>query len=275
MKRIFTRIVAAAMTLVLLAGCSAVGKKPHDTASGSIMDVLDDDMLTVYENRDTKLPTAVIYIFQGNGVRVESPLYGDEAVNAVLDAIAEITVTGETDMTVSDSDSSYTFINVDGTAAGKVSFNGKFLDCGDKKYEVDGKKALSAIDFPAETDRDTLTLDGPDPKMYEFLEKCKTEEPASIKVVYDGNEYEITEPSTIREAVDALYSIGFVMYALQGTEPPVTTLTATFVMSDGWEYSLSFYDDSVYVYEYPEPLGAWSFYTDGAKHFMEALEGAK
>ena len=65
------------------------------------------------------------------------------------------------------------------------------------------------------------------------------------------------------------------MYALQGTEPPSTTLTVTFVMSDGAEYSLTFYDDSVYVYEYPEPLGVWSFYTDGAERFIEILEGAK
>ena len=62
---------------------------------------------------------------------------------------------------------------------------------------------------------------------------------------------------------------------MQGAEPPSTTLTATFVMNDGWEYSLNFYDDIIYIFEYPKPLGVWSFYTDGAEYFLEALEGAK
>lgn len=283
MKRIFASVTAAIMMLSLLAGCSEVIDKPQDATKGvgksgaeaSIMDVLDDDVLAIYENRDTALPAAVIYIYQGDGVRLESPLYGDGDVNAVLDAIAQITITGETDITITDNDSSYTFINVDGTEAGSVSFNGKFLDCGDKKYEVDGKNALAAIDFPAETDRDALTLDSPDPKMYEFLERCKTEEPVRVKVVQDNSEWEITDAESASEAVDALYSIGLVMYALQGAEPPSTTFIATFVMNDGAEYSLTFYDDSVYVYEYPQPLGVWSFYTDGAEHFIDIIEGAK
>lgn len=111
--------------------------------------------------------------------------------------------------------------------------------------------------------------------MYEFLERCKTEQPASVRVVRDGIESVITDPETIEKAVDSLYSINFVMYALRGTEPPLTTLTAAFVMSDGWEYSVTFNDDGIYIYEYPEPLGAWSFYTDGAEYFTEALEGEK
>lgn len=283
MKRIFASVTAAVMTLLLLAGCSAVIDKPQDATKGggksgaaaSIMEVLDDDMLAIYENRDTALPAAVIYIYQGDGVRVESPLYGDDDVNAVLDAIAQITITGKTDMTVADSDSSYTFINADGTEAGSISFNADLLECGDKKYELDGTDALAKIDFPAETTRDALTLDGPDPKMYEFLERCKTEKPISAKVIRDGSEHEKTDAAVIEEAIDALYAVGLDMYALQGTEPPSTTLTVTFVMSDGAEYSLTFYDDSVYVYEYPEPLGVWSFYTDGAERFIEILEGAK
>ena len=274
-----TALFLSVLLLALCAGCSAKANTPKDGdeggAAASLMDVLGGDMLALYENRDKKLPAAVIRIFQGNGVRVESPLYGKDDVNAVLDAIAGITITGETDMTVADSDTSYVFLNADGTEAGNISFNGDFLACGGKKYEVENTKALAKIDFPAETDRDTLTIDGPDPRMYEFLERCGTEEPASVKVVRDGIGSVITEPGTIREAVDALYSIGFTMYALQGTGPPATTLTAVFVMNDGWEYSLTLYDDNIYVYEYPEPLGAWSFYTDGAQSFLELLEGGK
>lgn len=284
MKRIFPLVTAAIMTLLLFAGCSAKANTSQDTVtkgvgnSGtvtSIMDVLGDDMLAIYENRNTKLPAAVVYIFQGNGVRVESPLYGNNDINAVLDAIAKITISGETDMTVADNDSSYTFINADGTEAGRISFNADFLECGKKKYEIEGDDALAAIEFPAETDRDALTLDGPDPKMYEFLERCKTEKPVSVKVTHDGSEWEIMYSEAISEAVDALYSIDLTMYALQGAEPPTTTLTATFVMNDGWEYSFTLYDNVVYIYEYPKPLEVWSFYTDGAEYFIEALEGAK
>ena len=284
MKHFFASVTAAVMTLLLLAGRSAETDTRQDTVTKGggnrdtvtyIMDVLGDDMLAIYENRDTALPAAVSYIFQGNGVRVESPLFGEDDVSAILDAIAQITISGETDISIADSDSSYTFINADGTEAGSVSFNGDFLDCGDKKYEVGGKKALATIDFPAETGRDMLTLDGPDPRMHEFLERCKTEELASIKFAHDGSESEITESGAIREAVAALHSIGLTMYALRGAEPPTAALTATFVMNDGWEYSLTFYDNSVYVYEYPEPLGVWSFYTDGSEHFIEILEGEK
>lgn len=272
-------LFVSVLLFLLCAGCSTKANMPkggeESSAGTSIMEVLGEDMLAIYESRTTKLPAAVIYIFQGNGERVESPLYGDADVNAVLDAIAEITITGETDRTVADSDTSYTFLNADGTEAGSISFNGDYLDGGGKKYEIENTKALGKIDFPAESDRDALTLDGPDPEMYEFLEKCKTEKPVSIRVVRDGAESVITVPETIEKAIDSLYSINFVMYSLQGTEPPATTLTAVFVMNDGWEYSLTLYDDSIYVYEYPEPLGAWSFYTDGAEYFTEALEGEK
>ncbi len=275
----YIALFVSVMLIVLCAGCFAKANTPAgDGGSGAgsaVTEMLGDDMLAIYENRATKLPAAVIYVFQGDGVRVESPLYGDADVNAVLDAIAEITVTCETDRTVTDSDTSYTFLNADGTEAGSVSFNGDYLDCGGKKYEIGNTKALGKIDFPAETDRDTLTLDGPDPRMYEFLERCKTEQPASVRVVRDGIESVITDPETIEKAVDSLYSINFVMYALRGTEPPATTLTAAFVMSDGWEYSVTLNDDGIYIYEYPEPLGAWSFYTDGAEYFTEALEGEK
>lgn len=285
MKRIFVSVTTAVITLSLLAGCPAAIDKPHETnatddgsksgAAISIMEVLDNDMLAIYENRDTALPAAVIYVYQGDGVRVESPLYEEDDVNAVLDALAQISITGETDMTVTDNDSSYTFINANGTEVGRVSFNGYFLDCGNKKYELDGANALAAIDFPADNERDALTLDGPDPKMYEFLERSKTEGPVRVKVVRDNSEWEITDAESVSEAVDALYSIDLVMYALQGAEPHLTTLTAAFVMSDGAEYSLNIYDDRIYVYEYPEPLGVWSFHTDGAESFIEILEGAK
>ncbi|MGI5849158.1 MAG: hypothetical protein ACOX8Q_03680 [Christensenellales bacterium] len=283
MKRIFTLVTAAIMTLALLAGCSAAINKLEGTettgggkvgTAASIMDVLDEDMRLIYENRDTALPAAVIYIYQGNGERVESPLYSEDDINAVLDAITEITITGKTDMTVADSDSCYTFINADGTEAGSVSFNGKFLDCGDKKYEIENKRALAAIDFPAETDRDTLTIDGPDPKMYEFLERCKTEEPVCVKVIRNGSEREITDAETIDEAVNALYSVSLAMFAFQGTEEPSTRLTVSFIMQDGEEYNLTFYDD-YYIFEYPQPLGVWSFCTDGAEYFIEILEGEK
>jgi len=284
MKRLFILFMAAIMTLALLAGCSSAMVKPQTTATTggdkvgaatSIMDVLGDDMLAIYENRDRALPAAVIYVYQGDGERVESPLYGDDDVNAVLDAIAEITVTDETDMTVTDNDSGYYFINADSTEAGSISFNGEFLDCGDKKYEIEGKDALSGIDFPAKSSRDTLALDGPDPKLAEFLERCKTEEPESVKVARDGSEREITDAETIENAVNSLYSVNLVMFAFQGAEEPSTKLTATFIMQDGEEYSLTFYDGSVYVYEYPEPLGIWSFCIDGAGFFIETLEGVK
>ncbi len=137
MKRIFTLVTAAIMTLSLFAGCSAENNTPQDTTtkngsnSGtvtSIMDVLGDDMLAIYENRNTKLPAAVVYIFQGNGVRVES------------------------------------------------SHHHAYRHFCDERLR---------------------------------------------------------------------------------------------------EYSLTLYDDIVYIYEYPKPLGIWSFYTDGAEYFIEALEGAK
>ena len=271
MKRVFATLAAAAAVFTLLAGCSAGSGTPPGGAADSVMEVLDADMLAIYDSRGTKLPAAVIYVFQGNGERVELPLYGSAEVNAVLDAIADLTVTGETEMTVADSDTSYIFLNADGTKAGSVSFNGRALDCGGKKYEVDGWKGLAAIDFPAVTDRDTLTLDGPDPRMREFLARCKTEEPASIEVVRGGSAREITNPETIRAAVDALYGIRFASYALQGAETPSTSLTATFLLRDGWKYSLTFYDDDVYIYEYPQPLGTWSFYTDGAELFLGIL----
>jgi hypothetical protein len=234
------------------------------------MDVLDDDMLSVFESRDSALPVAVIYTFQGEGGRIDSPLYGEAAVNEALDAIAQITTVGETDITVTDNDSCYSFINADGSEAGSVSFNGGNLEAGGKKYEVDNKKALAAIDFPAETMRDTLALDGPDPLLAEFLGKCESEKPVAIKVVVDGIEHKITDADTMSECISVLYSIGLTS-AWAGVQESETSLVATFVMEDGTEYSLTFYDGSVYIYEFPQPLGVWSYFADGAEYFIEAL----
>ena len=275
MRRIAALLTAFTTMLAMTVGCSeksgsmGTGGRGKDAVS-SVMDVLDDDMLSIFENRDSALPVAVIYTFQGEGGRIDSPLYGEAAVNEALDAIAQITTVGETDITVTDNDSCYSFINADGSEAGSVSFNGGNLEAGGKKYEVDNKKALAAIDFPAETMRDTLALDGPDPLLAEFLEKCESEKPVAIKVVVDGIVHEITDADTISECISVLYSIGLTS-AWAGVQESETSLVATFVMEDGTEYSLTFYDGSVYIYEFPQPLGVWSYFADGAEYFIEAL----
>ena len=275
MRRIAALLTAFTTMLAMTVGCSeksgsmGTGGRGKDAVS-SVMDVLDDDMLSIFENRDSALPVAIIYTFQGEGGRIDSPLYGEAAVNEALDAIAQITTVGETDITVTDNDSCYSFINADGSEAGSVSFNGGNLEAGGKKYEVDNKKALAAIDFPAETMRDTLALDGPDPLLAEFLEKCESEKPAAIKVVVDGIVHEITDADTISECISVLYSIGLTS-AWAGVQESETSLVATFVMEDGTEYSLTFYDGSVYIYEFPQPLGVWSYFADGAEYFIEAL----
>jgi len=275
MRRIAALLTAFTTMLAMTVGCSeksgsmGTGGRGKDAVS-SVMDVLDDDMLSIFENRDSALPVAIIYTFQGEGGRIDSPLYGEAAVNEALDAIAQITTVGETDITVTDNDSCYSFINADGSEAGSVSFNGGNLEAGGKKYEVDNKKALAAIDFPAETMRDTLALDGPDPLLAEFLEKCESEKPVAIKVVVDGIVHEITDADTISECISVLYSIGLTS-AWAGVQEPETSLVATFVMEDGTEYSLTFYDGSVYIYEFPQPLGVWSYFADGAEYFIEAL----
>ncbi len=275
MRRIAALLTAFTTMLAMTVGCSeksgsmGTGGRGKDAVS-SVMDVLDDDMLSIFENRDSALPVAIIYTFQGEGGRIDSPLYGEAAVNEALDAIAQITTVGETDITVTDNDSCYSFINADGSEAGSVSFNGGNLEAGGKKYEVDNKKALAAIDFPAETMRDTLALDGPDPLLAEFLEKCESEKPVAIKVVVDGIVHEITDADTISECISVLYSIGLTS-AWAGVQESETSLVATFVMEDGTEYSLTFYDGSVYIYEFPQPLGVWSYFADGAEYFIEAL----
>lgn len=275
MRRIAALLTAFTTMLAMTVGCSeksgsmGTGGRGKDAVS-SVMDVLDDDMLSIFENRDSALPVAIIYTFQGEGGRIDSPLYGEAAVNEALDAIAQITTVGETDITVTDNDSCYSFINADGSEAGSVSFNGGNLEAGGKKYEVDNKKALAAIDFPAETMRDTLALDGPDPLLAEFLGKCESEKPVAIKVVVDGIVHEITDADTISECISVLYSIGLTS-AWAGVQESETSLVATFVMEDGTEYSLTFYDGSVYIYEFPQPLGVWSYFADGAEYFIEAL----
>ena len=279
MKHKLVLLTALVMVLAIAAGCSTKSDGPHDgtetggknpAGAASVMDVLDSDMLSIFENRNSALPVAIIYTFQGEGGRIDSPLYGEAAVNEALDAIAQITIVGETDIIVTDNDSCYSFINADGSEAGSVSFNGGNLAAGGKKYEVDNKKALAAIDFPAETMRDTLALDGPDPLLAEFLGKCESEKPVAIKVVVDGIVHEITDADTISECISVLYSIGLTS-AWAGVQEPETSLVATFVMEDGTEYSLTFYDGSVYIYEFPQPLGVWSYFADGAEYFIEAL----
>ena len=80
-------LFVSVLLFLLCAGCSTKANIPEggdeSSAGTSIMEVLEEDMLAIYESRTTKLPAAVIYIFQGNGERVESPLYGDADVNEI------------------------------------------------------------------------------------------------------------------------------------------------------------------------------------------------
>ena len=160
-RALITCFAAATLTLALASGCASGGPEessstseppemqtsapeptsepgPGPAAGASVLEVLDDGMQTIYANRDTELPVAVEYWTAGEGGMTVWPAFGEDAVNKTLDAIEQMTITGQTDMVAEDYSEGYVFINGDGSIAGSVSFNMGNLEAGGKIYTVSG-----------------------------------------------------------------------------------------------------------------------------------------
>ena len=233
-------------------------------AGQTVLAVLDDDMQAIYANRDTALPVAVEFFTAGEGGVTVFPAYGEEAVNQTLDAIAQIVITGETDMVAEDDSSAYIFIAEDGSTAGSVSFNMDNLTAGRKIYTVENTGALATLPFPAAFHTSSIFTAIPDPALVEFLARCEAGDAiASVTVTADGQSKTTAEKGAVEEAAFALLyaDIG---YAEEMPDTHVSAFDLTFAMEDGTEYRFSF-ADGFYIYEFPEPLGAWGYYNPAFK----------
>ena len=275
MKKLLCILIAMVFLCAFLCGCSAPQTENSPASTDKpvdkdilITDVLSEGMQKIYAERDTSLPAAVIYSFYGEGGVESYPAYGEDAVNAVLDAVLQIQITGETDVYADDNSSGYSFIGADGETLGSISFNSGNLEANGKVYTVENTVALSGVRFPAEGNFACLASDSPDPKVKEFFEKCDSGMPASATISITGKENkEITDAETIAELVDQLYYVDFT-FAFEYAEYDADVYVLTFGMADGTDYSFTF-SDYAYIYEFPQPIGKWSYCFDSFDELEE------
>ena len=123
----------------LLISCdSTPGQQPGQNASGNLAaycDARTQDFLLQKEN-------AVLLEYRHLGEAEESCLCKDpETVAAFLNALTEITVTGETSLVSSDDSDLFLFTNADGETY-SFSFNSHHFEHGRTQYELSGDAAL-------------------------------------------------------------------------------------------------------------------------------------
>lgn len=276
MKQKLLALLGAGLLLILSACGTVAGSEPETPpASGGetyeITDLLGSELRATLEHRDTDLPVAVVYSFYGEGGGSSSPLYGEEAVNAVLDGILQLKVTGTTDEYADDYSSGYAFYRADGSFAGSISFNMNHLESGGRVYTVeDPNNAFPGVAFPGEGRFDALYPNGP-AGVAAFFDRCQTETPVSLTVLLPEREpIVITDRETLNRMLSTVcyMSIG-TGWAYEGDLSVAVTLT--FAMADGTTCALSFADDQ-FLYEYPAPLGMWGFYTSDYNQLQFALD---
>ena len=107
----------------------------------------------------------------------------------------------------------------------------------------------------------------PDAALNEFLDRCEAGDSiASVAVTANGETKTTTSEDAIADAVDTFYyaEIGYAGEP-DGSDEGVFDLT--FTMEDGTEYTFSFENGS-YIYEFPEHIGAWSYYSSPFKDLI-------
>ena len=239
------------------------------TTGTPVLEVLNDDMKAIYANRDTQLPVAVEYWTAGEGGVTVWPAYGEQPVNQALDAIEDMVVTGETDMVADDDSEAYIFINEDGSIAGSVSFNMGNLEAGGKNYTVSGSGGFTDLPFPPAFRFVDSYQAIPDPALLEFLERFETEDSiASMAVTANGETKTSTSEDAIIDAAETLLYSN-VGYAGETDRSGKDVFDLTFTMEDGTEYTFSFENGS-YLYEFPAPIGTWSYYSSSFKDLIRA-----
>jgi len=288
-RSIFTSLAVAALAAALMAGCSANSSEPIDDASPEpaptsqppsttydkrpALEVLNDDMQQIYANRDTGLPVAVKYMVAGEGGITVYPAYGEDAVNQTLDAIADIVVVGETDMVAEDNSTGYIFIAEDGSTVGVVSFNMGNLEAGGKIYVVENTGGLSTLPFPAAFQREDIWSVIPDPTLLEFLTRCDAGEgiqSATVTMAEGGESKTSTSQEDIINLASALIYAD-ITYAGEADGSATNAFDVTFTMDDGTEFTFRFANGS-YIYEFPEPIGAWEYYCSSFKELPNIIK---
>lgn len=204
-------------------------------------------------------PVAVSYAFYGEGGGWESPVYGEEAVSALYQALCAVTVTGTTQMTATDSDAYYTFIYADGTED-SFHFNLGNLDVGDVTYTVEGDKGLGDVAFPTYGRYRSLTETHPDAAYRAFADAFYDDTPVSLLVTAGlGGPFVTEDAAVIKEAFQALSYAELAVCDTQSAPGPdgdgaTPVRVFAFTMADGTTYTYTFEGKNM-VYEFPAPIG--------------------
>ncbi len=139
------------MTAALFTACGNSPKPspapPREPEPG-LFEFLKDDRATVFAaNFDEDKPVCVTYTLTDNGVSKPSPVYDENTIDAVFEALCAVTVGGESEVFIPGYEKSIVFTMEDGREYA-FSFNVVSVDVDGTDYTVDNDGMLWSIDFP-------------------------------------------------------------------------------------------------------------------------------
>lgn len=218
---------------------------------------------------------AASYAFYGVGGGSPSPLYGPEAVNAMLDALSQVRVMDESGLYYTDSDRVYSLIMADGSTVG-VCFNHDDLEWKGKTYTVTGDEALRGLRFPAQGRSAWLVDNAPDAALMAFAAVCDDQPPQAVTVVNSkGERRTLTDRARIQNYLEALGMIE--LYICTESPSPgsdgrgdTPERSVAFTLASGEEIVLAFSGRN-YRYAFPQPVGLRYYWADDTADLLLSL----
>ena len=153
MRKILPLMLILIMICAALTGCAKKQPEPEQTQETfpKLFEAVTDDRTTVFAaNYETDRPVCVTFIATDGGVAVSSPAYDARTIDAVFNALKEVTVGGECISVMEGYDRSFVFTMKDGREY-SFSFNILSLDVGGTERVVWDTGDLWAVSFPMHT----------------------------------------------------------------------------------------------------------------------------
>ncbi|MBR5115085.1 MAG: hypothetical protein IK101_07315 [Oscillospiraceae bacterium] len=150
MKKILPIILTILLICAGLTGCGTKQTAPKATATPrpDFFEVITDDRATVFAaNYETDKPVCVTYIATENGITTSSSVYDAETIDAVFEALSELTVGDECTSFIVGYEKTFVFTMEDGREY-SFSFNIISIEIDGVDRVIFNDNMLWSIDFP-------------------------------------------------------------------------------------------------------------------------------
>ena len=288
MRKILPVILAILLICAGLTGCGTKQTVPGPTATPrpDLFEAITDDRATVFAaNYEADKPVCVTYTVTENGVTTSSSVYDEKTIDAVFEALSELTVGDECTSFLEDYERTFVFTMEDGREY-SFSFNIISIEIDGVDRVIFNENMLFSIDFPTSSGA-TLAdiLAGGDTVLASAI---YTAEPTGAEFSYNGGGVSFSaDPDVagraaeiVRTAMpgDALTEDKFFMQSADETP-----FSLRLIMDDGSQYTFRFageymrveQEDGAVYYPCPEAVAeilALGF--DGYGELSPALDEA-